>query len=52
MDEGAWQATAHRGAKSRTQLSDFPFLSLYSSQGKMESMTGDPISESQIVLVT
>ena len=23
MDRGAWQATAHRVAKSRTQLSDF-----------------------------
>ena len=52
MDGGIWQATVHGGAKSRTQLSDFPFLSLHSSQGKKESMTGDPISEGQIVLVT
>ena len=28
MDRGAWQATVHGIAKSRTQLSDFHFLSL------------------------
>ena len=26
MDRGAWWTTAHGVAKSRTQLSDFPFL--------------------------
>ena len=26
MDGGAWQATVHGVAKSRTQLSDFPFF--------------------------
>ena len=25
MDRGAWRATVHRGAKSRTELSDFTF---------------------------
>ena len=28
MDRGAWQAKAHGVAKSRTQLSDFHFLSV------------------------
>ena len=28
MDRGAWQATVHGVTKSRTQLSDFHFLSL------------------------
>ena len=28
MDRGAWQATVHGTAKSKTQLSDFHFLSL------------------------
>ena len=28
MDRGAWQATVHGVAKSRTRLSDFHFLSL------------------------
>ena len=27
MEGGAWKATAHGVAKSRTRLSDFPFLS-------------------------
>ena len=32
MDEGAWQATVHEIAKSRTQLSDFTsFFQLSSS---------------------
>ena len=26
MDRGAWQATVHKVAKNRTQLSDFHFL--------------------------
>ena len=26
MDRGAWKATVHGGAKSRTQLSDFTIL--------------------------
>ena len=30
MDRGAWQATVYGVVKSRTRLSDFPFLSLYS----------------------
>ena len=30
MDRGAWQATVHGVAKSRTRLSDFTFLSLTS----------------------
>ena len=29
MDGGAWQATVHAVAKSRTQLSDFTFFSLF-----------------------
>ena len=29
MDRGAWWATAHGVAKSRTRLSDFTLLSLY-----------------------
>ena len=32
MDRGAWQATVHGVAKSRTRLSDFT-LSLYSWEG-------------------
>ena len=28
MDRGAWQATVHGVVKSRTQLSDFTFLTL------------------------
>ena len=30
MDEGAWQATVHRVAKSRTRLNDFTFFSFLS----------------------
>ena len=33
MDRGAWQATVHRVAKSRTRLSDFTSLHFRESEG-------------------
>ena len=35
MDREAWRAVIHGVAKSRTQLSDFTFFSLYSLEGKL-----------------
>ena len=36
MDRGAWQATVHVVAKSRTQQSDFCFTSLFLTQTLIE----------------
>ena len=32
MDGGAWEAAVHGAAKSRTRLSDFTLVSLYSQK--------------------
>ena len=37
MDRGAWQATLHRVAKSRTRLSDFTFTFTFVVIGLMKS---------------
>ena len=34
MDRGAWQATVHGAAKSRTRLSDFTFFLFFSIRGE------------------
>ena len=37
MDGGAWWATVHGVANSRTRLSDFPSLSLYQWRGREQT---------------
>ena len=51
MDRGAWQATVHRVAKSRTQLSDFTFTTLEElTDAEAEaSIVWPPIANSQLI---
>ena len=39
MDRGAWRATVHGVAKSRTRLSDFTHSLTHSGLGEFESLT-------------
>ena len=47
MDRGAWWATVHRVAKSRTRLSDFTFTSL---ERKIKFSTDYPWGEELLVI--